>query len=94
MGGGYFLLNFNNGEVMGDGIERLKKIVEPLILVILLTSLYFSITDNGERPFKEGFIEMTTDPIFYYIIIGLLGVVVIVVYVDKKKKKDKEGDEE
>jgi uncharacterized membrane protein YuzA (DUF378 family) len=55
--------------------------------------MYFDTTDYGERPFKEGFIEMTTDPIFYYIIIGLLGVVVIVVYVDKKKKKDKEGYE-
>jgi hypothetical protein len=78
---------------MGDGIERLKKIVEPVVLVVLLTSLYFSITDNGETPFKEGFIEMTTDPVFYYIIIGLVGVVPIVLFVDKMMKKNKEGEE-
>ena len=39
---------------MGDGIERLKKMVIPLFGLVFLTSLYFSITDNGEITFIEG----------------------------------------
>jgi uncharacterized membrane protein YuzA (DUF378 family) len=49
-------------------------------------------TDYGKRPFKEGFIEMTTDPIIYYIIIGLVGIGVIVYYVVKMMKKNKKGE--
>jgi len=52
--------------------------VIPLFGLVFLTSLYFSITDNGEITFIEGVKEMTTDPIFYYIIIGLVGVGVII----------------
>jgi uncharacterized membrane protein YuzA (DUF378 family) len=36
---------------------------------------------------------MTTDPIFYYIIIGLVGVGVIIYFVGKMTKKNKEGEE-
>ena len=78
---------------MGDGIERLKKMVIPLFGLVFLTSLYFSITDNGEITFIEGVKEMTTDPIFYYIIIGLVGVGVIIYFVGKMTKKNKEGEE-
>jgi len=78
---------------MGDGIERLKKMVIPLFGLVFLTSLYFSITDNGEITFIEGVKEMTTDPIFYYIIIGLVGVGVIIYFVGKMTTKNKEGEE-
>jgi hypothetical protein len=78
---------------MGDGIERLKKMVIPLFGLVFLTSLYFSITDNGEITFIEGVKEMTTDPIFYYIIIGLVGVGVIIYFVGKITTKNKEGEE-
>ena len=78
---------------MGDGIERLKKMVIPLFGLVFLTSLYFSITDNGEITFIEGVKEMTTDPIFYYIIIGLVGVGVIIYFVGKMTTKNKEGQE-
>jgi uncharacterized membrane protein YuzA (DUF378 family) len=57
--------------------------VIPLFGLVFLTSLYFSITDNGEITFIEGVKEMTTDPIFYYIIIGLVGVGVIIYFVGK-----------
>jgi uncharacterized membrane protein YuzA (DUF378 family) len=90
---GYVLLKLNNGVFMGDGIERLKKMVIPLFGLVFLTSLYFSITDNGEITFIEGVKEMTTDPIFYYIIIGLVGVGVIIYFVGKMTTKNKEGEE-
>jgi uncharacterized membrane protein YuzA (DUF378 family) len=90
---GYVLLKLNNGVFMGDGIERLKKMVIPLFGLVFLTSLYFSITDNGEITFIEGVKEMTTDPIFYYIIIGLVGVGVIIYFVGKMTTKNKEGQE-
>ena len=72
---------------------NLKKVMDNLFFIVFFTWMYFDITDYGERPFKEGFIEMTTDPFFYYIIIGLVGVGVIVYYVDKMMKKNKEGVE-
>jgi uncharacterized membrane protein YuzA (DUF378 family) len=67
--------------------------VIPLFGLVFLTSLYFSITDNGEITFIEGVKEMTTDPIFYYIIIGLVGVGVIIYFVGKMTTKNKEGEE-
>ena len=65
---------------------------ETLFWLVLFCIIYYTSTYNG-RPFKEGFIEMTTDPSFYYIIIGLVGVGVIVYYVDKMMKKNKEEEE-
>ena len=65
---------------------------ETLFWLVLFCIIYYTSTYNG-RPFKEGFIEMTTDPLFYYIIIGLVGVGVIVYYVDKMMKKNKKGEE-
>ena len=70
----------------------LKKVKNNIFFIVFFTWMYFDTTDYGERPFKEGFIEMTTDPSFYYIIIGLVGVGVIVYYVDKMMKKNKEEE--
>lgn len=67
-------------------------IKETLFWLILFGIIYYTSTYDG-KTFKEGFIEMTTDPSFYYIIIGLVGVGVIVYYVDKMMKKNKEGEE-
>ena len=74
-------------------MKKKKKMVIPLFGLVFLTSLYFSITDNGEITFIEGVKEMTTDPIFYYIIIGLVGVGVIIYFVGKITTKNKEGEE-
>lgn len=49
------------------------------------------LTSDG-RTFKEGFIEMTTDPLFYYIIIGIVGIGVVGYYVVEMMMK-KEGEE-
>ena len=73
---------------MGKLKVYLKKVMDNLFFVLFYL-MYFDMTDYGKRPFKEGFIEMTTDPFFYYIIIGLVGVGVIVYYVDKMMKKIK-----
>ena len=67
-------------------------IKETLFWLILFGIIYYTSTYDG-KTFKEGFIEMTTDPSFYYIIIGFVGVGVIVYYVDKMMKKNKEGEE-
>ena len=75
---------------MGKLKVYLKKVMDNLFFVLFFTWMYFDI--DMERPFKEGFIEMTIDPFFYYIIIGLVGVGVIVYYVDKMMKKNKKGE--
>jgi formate-dependent nitrite reductase membrane component NrfD len=64
---------------------------ETLFWLVLFGIIYYTSTYDG-KTFKEGFIEMTTDPSFYYIIIGLVGVGVIVYYVDKMMKKNKEEE--
>ena len=66
--------------------------MDNLFFVLFFTWMYFDMTDYGKRPFKESFIEKITDPFFYYIIIGLVGVGVIVYYVDKMMKKNNEGE--
>ena len=71
----------------------LKKVMDNLFFIVFFTWMYFDTTNYGKRPFKEGFIEMTTNPVFYYIIIGLVGVVPIVLFVDKMMKKNKKGEE-
>lgn len=65
---------------------------ETLFWLVLFCIIYYTSTYYGKRPFKESFIEMITDPFFYYIIIGLVGVGVIVYYVDKMMKRNKEGE--
>ena len=78
---------------MGKLKVYFKKVMDNLFFFIILILLYFDMTDYGKRPFKEGFIEMTTNPIIYYIIIGLVGIGVIVYYVVKMMKKNKKGEE-
>ena len=65
---------------------------ETLFWLVLFCIIYYTSTYNG-RSFKEGFIEMTTDPLFYYIIIGIVGVGVIVYYVVNMLNNNKEGEE-
>ncbi len=68
-------------------------IKETLFWLILFGIFYYTSTYNG-RTFKEGFVEMTTDPLFYYIIIGGgVGVGIIVYYVVMLMKKNKKGEE-
>lgn len=66
-------------------------IKETLFWLVLFCIIYYTSTSDG-RTFKEGFIEIYTDPIFYYIIIGLVGVGVVGYYVVEMMKK-KEGEE-
>ena len=66
-------------------------IKETLFWLVLFCIIYYTSTYDG-RTFKDGFIEMTTDPLFYYIIIGLVGVGVVGYYVVEMMMK-KEGEE-
>ena len=66
-------------------------IKETLFWLVLFCIIYYTSTSDG-RTFKEGFIEIYTDPIFYYIIIGLVGVGVVGYYVVEMMMK-KEGEE-
>ena len=66
-------------------------IKETIFWLALFCIFYYTFT-YGERTFKEGFIEMTTNPLFYYIIIGIVGLGVIVYYA-VEMKKNKEGEE-
>ena len=65
-------------------------IKETLFWLILFGIIYYISTYDG-RTFKEGFIEMTTNP--YYIITGIVGVGIFVYYLVKMIKKNKEGEE-
>lgn len=66
-------------------------IKETLFWLVLFCIIYYTSTSDG-RTFKEGFIEMTTDPLFYYIIIGIVGIGVVGYYVVEMMMK-KEGEE-
>ena len=66
-------------------------IKETLFWLVLFCIIYYTSTSDG-RTFKDGFIEMTTDPLFYYIITGLVGVGVIVYFMGKMMKKNKEEE--
>ena len=65
-------------------------IKETLFWLVLFCIIYYTSTSDG-RTFKEGFIEMTTDPLFYYIIIGLVGFGVVGYYVVEMMKKKQRG---
>ena len=65
-------------------------LIETLFWLILFGIIYYTSTYDGST-FKEGIIEMTTNP--SYIIIGIVGVGVYVHYLVKMMKKNKEGEE-
>ena len=57
--------------------------------------VFMEITEYGHRPFVEGFIEDFTDPLLYYIFIGVIVSFVIVYFVklnERKKVEDGELD--
>ena len=66
-------------------------IKETLFWLVLFCIIYYTSTSDW-RTFKDGFIEMTTDPLFYYIITGLVGVGVIVYFMGKMMKKNQEEE--
>ena len=52
------------------------------------------ITEYGHRPFVEGFMEDFTDPVLYYIFIGVGIVSFIILYFVKRNEKNKDEDGE
>lgn len=70
--------------------KELPKWILPLVILVWL---YMIITEYGHRPFVEGFMEDFTDPVLYYIFIGV-GIVFVIVYFVKRNEKNKVEDGE
>ena len=66
--------------------KELPKWVLPLIFLVWL---FMEITEYGHRPFVEGFMEDFTDPLLYYIFIGVGIVSFVIVYFVKRNEKNK-----
>ena len=66
-------------------------IKETLFWLVLFCIIYYTSTSDG-KTLNDGFIEMTTEPLFYYIITGLVGVGVIVYFMGKMMKKNQEEE--
>ena len=70
--------------------KELPKWILPLVILVWL---YMIITEYGHRPFVEGFMEDFTDPVLYYIFIGV-GIFFVIVYFVKRNEKNKVEDGE
>ena len=66
--------------------KELPQWVLPLIFIVWL---FMEITEYGHRPFVEGFMEDFTDPLLYYIFIGVGIVSFVIVYFVKRNEKNK-----
>ena len=60
----------------------------------MLIWLFMEITEYGHRPFVEGFVEDFTDPLLYYIFIGVGIVSFVIVYFVKRNEKNKVDEDE
>ena len=72
--------------------KGLPKWILPLVILVWL---FMEITEYGHRPFVEGFMEDFTDPLLYYIFIGVGIVSFVIVYFVKRnerKKVDEDGE--
>ena len=59
------------------------------LTTVILIWLFMEITEYGHRPFVEGFVEDFTDPLLYYIFIGVCIVSFLIVYFLKSNEKNK-----
>ena len=71
-----------------------KELPKWILPLVILFWLFMLITEYGHRPFVEGFIEDFTDPVLYYIFIGVGIVSFIIVYFIKRNEKNKVEDGE
>ena len=71
--------------------KELPKWILPLVILVWLFML---ITEYGHRPFVEGFMEDFTDPLLYYIFIGVGIVSFVIVYFVKRNEKNKVDEDE
>ena len=66
-----------------------KELPQWVLPLIFLVWLFMEITEYGHRPFVEGFMEDFTDPLLYYIFIGVGIVSFVIVYFVKRNEKNK-----
>lgn len=72
-----------------DIFTNTKELPQWVLPLIFLVWFFMEITDYGDRPFVEGFME---DPLNLYIVLGGFLFLVIIFFV-KQKEKNKEGEE-
>ena len=77
-----------------DIFTNQKELPKWILPLVILVWLFMLITEYGHRPFVEGFIEDFTDPVLYYIFIGVGIVSFIIVYFIKRNEKNKVEDGE
>ena len=72
-----------------DIFTNQKELPQWVLPLIFLVWLFMEITEYGHRPFVEGFMEDFTDPLLYYIFIGVGIVSFVIVYFVKRNEKKK-----
>ena len=72
-----------------DIFTNQKELPQWVLPLIFLVWLFMEITEYGHRPFVEGFMEDFTDPLLYYIFIGVGIVSFVIVYFVKRNEKNK-----
>lgn len=77
-----------------DIFTNTKELPQWVLSLIFLIWLFMEITEYGHRPFVEGFMEDFTDPLLYYIFIGLGIVSFVIVYFVKRNERKKVEDGE
>ena len=71
-----------------------KELPQWVLPLVFLIWIFLEITEYGHRPFVEGFMEDFTDPLFYYIFIGVGIVSIVIVYFVKRNEKNKVDEDE
>ena len=71
-----------------------KELPQWVLPLIFLVWLFMEITEYGHRPFVEGFMEDFTDPLLYYIFIGVGIVSFVIVYFVKRNEKNKVDEDD
>ena len=77
-----------------DVFTNQKELPQWVLPLVILIWLFMEITEYGHRPFVEGFMEDFTDPLLYYIFIGVGIVSIVIVYFVKRNEKNKVDEDE
>ena len=77
-----------------DVFTNQKELPQWVLPLVILIWLFMEITEYGHRPFVEGFVEDFTDPLLYYIFIGVGIVSFVIVYFVKRNEKNKVDEDE
>ena len=77
-----------------DIFTNQKELPQWVLPLVFLVWLFMEITEYGHRSFVEGFMEDFTDPLLYYIFIGVGIVSFVIVYFVKRNEKNKVDEDE